>query len=391
MEQMGLDFQSETPLYLQVKDALVKDFVSQPKNDLGKLPTFLEIANKYGVSVVTVVKAVEKLKNEGVVYSRPGKGIYLKNWHKLVENYTRPQTRTIGVTFLDMYNISSPFLSEVIKGISQESHTLNFNLQLFTTPSSNPHLEEHTLFWKNIKNKKLDGLILASRMPTSDIMLLKETDIPFVWINCDLPGEDICCILTDKFYSLNLILKHLANLGYRKISLLSSEEDYALESTFNILCSNYNLTGSYVFQKVSEKEAGYLLAKNILTADKPEVLLTRGSQLTAGALSLIAEMRLSLPKDLALIGYVSSAGDPFLPQNITVLYTPVVELAQRAARMLFRTLNGEDVGDKKPTIPTKFLIRGSCGFPLAEKKEIVISKIEELNTLSYPEKNNRNG
>ena len=43
-----------------------------------KLPTRQEIANDLDVSHMTVQRAIDMLKDEGLIYSRPGRGVYVK-------------------------------------------------------------------------------------------------------------------------------------------------------------------------------------------------------------------------------------------------------------------------------------------------------------------------
>lgn len=43
-----------------------------------KLPTRQEIANALDVSHMTVQRAIDLLKEEGLIYSRPGRGVYVK-------------------------------------------------------------------------------------------------------------------------------------------------------------------------------------------------------------------------------------------------------------------------------------------------------------------------
>lgn len=42
-----------------------------------KLPTRLELAAEYGVSHMTVQKAIDALKDEGLLYSVPGLGVFV--------------------------------------------------------------------------------------------------------------------------------------------------------------------------------------------------------------------------------------------------------------------------------------------------------------------------
>lgn len=44
----------------------------------GQLPTRLELAAQYDVSHMTVQRAIDTLKDEGLLYSRPGLGVFVR-------------------------------------------------------------------------------------------------------------------------------------------------------------------------------------------------------------------------------------------------------------------------------------------------------------------------
>lgn len=44
----------------------------------GQLPSRLKLAAEYGVSHMTVQRAIDTLKDEGVLFSRPGLGVFVK-------------------------------------------------------------------------------------------------------------------------------------------------------------------------------------------------------------------------------------------------------------------------------------------------------------------------
>jgi DNA-binding LacI/PurR family transcriptional regulator len=391
VETKAFSYTNGISLYVQLKEALARDFVSDVTEG-DKLFTFKEIADRYGVSVVTVAKAVEKLKQEGVIYSIPGRGIYLKDRDRLLKLYgiTDVKIHTIGVTFTDIYSRnsnfqSSAYLSELIRTLSRESRRFNFNLQIFATPSADLNAEDNPLLWENLRKKNIDGLILASRMPVKNVALLQEEGIPFVWISNDIPYEDICSVLPNQF-DLNLAIFHLSRLRHKKIALLTTEEKtYEYKQLFKIFCANHNVEGIYCFSPGSELEEGQILTREVLAAkDRPDALITIGLDLTASAAHCAYEQGLSIPGDIALIGLTGSYSSDFFLRNVSFLYIPMPEMVRNALEMLQGILNGERVQERKRIVNEQLVVRGSCGYPVGEKKEIVISDIKELESLVYP-------
>ena len=80
---MSLDMNAETPLYMQLKEAInaaIKDG-TYPANE--KIPTEIELSEHYKVSRITVRRAVEELCQENYLVKRQGKGIQRKMEHLL--------------------------------------------------------------------------------------------------------------------------------------------------------------------------------------------------------------------------------------------------------------------------------------------------------------------
>ena len=76
---MKLDMNAETPLYMQLKEA-IKDAIKDgtyPDNE--KIPTEIELSEHYKVSRITVRRAVEELCQENYLVKRQGKGTFVKS------------------------------------------------------------------------------------------------------------------------------------------------------------------------------------------------------------------------------------------------------------------------------------------------------------------------
>ncbi|MFS0724347.1 UTRA domain-containing protein [Paenibacillus sp. 1P07SE] len=75
---MKLDVSSQTPLYAQLKQ-IIKEEISRGVYKSGqKLPPESEMCDTYGVSRVTVRRAITDLVEEGFLYSQQGKGSYVQ-------------------------------------------------------------------------------------------------------------------------------------------------------------------------------------------------------------------------------------------------------------------------------------------------------------------------
>ncbi len=73
-----IDHNSMTPLYQQVSNQILSDVASGEFSVNKRLPTEKEMSEQYGVSRITVRRAVSDLVVRGVLVRRQGKGTFLK-------------------------------------------------------------------------------------------------------------------------------------------------------------------------------------------------------------------------------------------------------------------------------------------------------------------------
>ena len=78
MEEV-LDFSGRTQLYFQLYDILNRDIKTGKYKPGELLPTESDLIHKYGISRVTVRKAMDMLTNEGLIVKRRGYGTYVQN------------------------------------------------------------------------------------------------------------------------------------------------------------------------------------------------------------------------------------------------------------------------------------------------------------------------
>lgn len=75
---MKLNVSSQSPLYLQLKQVIKEDIQRGVYKPGQKLPPEAEIGSTYGVSRITVRRAITDLVEEGVLHSQQGKGSYVR-------------------------------------------------------------------------------------------------------------------------------------------------------------------------------------------------------------------------------------------------------------------------------------------------------------------------
>lgn len=63
-----LDFESDMPIYMQIRNQIVIGIANGELADGEKLPTIRALSNDLGINMMTVSKAYQLLKSEGYIY-----------------------------------------------------------------------------------------------------------------------------------------------------------------------------------------------------------------------------------------------------------------------------------------------------------------------------------
>jgi GntR family transcriptional regulator len=74
---MPLLRESASPMYIQLKEAIIADIVAGHHEPNQRLPSERVLCQRYGVSRMTVRQALAELTREGAIYTRIGKGTFV--------------------------------------------------------------------------------------------------------------------------------------------------------------------------------------------------------------------------------------------------------------------------------------------------------------------------
>ena len=80
-----------------------------------------------------------------------------------------------------------------------------------------------------------------------------------------------------------------------------------------------------------------------------------------GAKAAIRQKGLTVPGDIALVGFDDLPFARYTDPPLTTINLPVPDLARKSGEMLIRILNNEKPGCRRQILGTQLVIRESCG------------------------------
>jgi DNA-binding LacI/PurR family transcriptional regulator len=225
-----------------------------------------------------------------------------------------------------------------------------------------------------LQSKRVDGILISSSQDIAEYSFYEDlinsgTQIVFF----DRCIEDIgaSCVSVNDRASSRQITEHLiVEHGFSKIAYLSGPRDVSigrerLEGYRDALKSHgLSVREDWIIQAGFQEDRGYQAMQELLSLDSeklPEAVVTVNDPCAIGAIRAMEEANLSIPGDIAIVGFTDDIRAPLLSVPLTTVHQPAYEVGKKAAQKLIRTIENENEPIEKIEIPTTLKIRSSCG------------------------------
>ncbi|HHT79001.1 MAG TPA: LacI family transcriptional regulator [Actinobacteria bacterium] len=334
--------------------------------------TIKDIARKSGVSVGTVSNVINNLesvksKNKEKVLQVINSLGYKPN--KIAASLSRKKTMNVGLIVPD---VSSPFYSDLIKGISD---TLEINYYNIFLCSSNNNIEKEEKIISDLLSMWIDGIILIPVYSKKrNLQLLKNIEIPVVIVNREVEGIKKDIVIFDNFGGAFEATRFLIANNHKIIPILSGPElSKSFEERFQgwkaAMEESDLFNDNLIFRGNFSVEAGHRMMLEVLNRiDKIDAVFASSDLIALGALSAIDEYNLKVPDDISVVGFGDIYLSKFLKPSLTTIRRPFYNIGKTAVSLLLDRISG----NKKKKI-TKFIIKGK----LEIRDSVKISELSE--------------
>ena len=331
--------------------------------------TITDIANKANVSRMTVSRV---LNNSGPVAQETAEKIksIMKelNYHPnlIARSLSSQRTLTIGVIipkteklFLDNY------IAQILSGVTDIAQRSNYRIMLIPVNHSK---EEEGDYINFVRSKLFDGLILL-KTKTNDPHLseLARSGFPYILVNYRKFGDNFNFVDSENIKGAELAVEHLANKGHKKIAFVAGSMDEVnardrLKGYKNIL-KKYGLPfrDDYIIYGDFNKETAFENSKKLLELqDRPTAIFCSDDYMALGVIEQIKKYNLSVPKDIAVVGFDNIEIGGFSKPALTTIKQPMYEIGKTSSEALLALIKKTKKSPIRIMLKTELIIRESA-------------------------------
>ena len=283
--------------------------------------------------------------------------------NELARSLKAQRSRTIGLVVDD---VSNPFMATCAQAIEAVARERDHALILC---DSHADIRAEDDYVGLLTRRQVDGLLIVPAHGR-DAHLKREQRRGLPVVALDRPAESAQTdtVLVQNRAGTREATEHLIWHGHQRIAFIGDVRHYytarkRLEGYKEALdAANLKPLQALDAHTVEQGEEA---TRDFLDAPDAPTALFAANVLTAlGALRAIEDLGLSIPEDVAVIGFDDFELAHVLRPRFTLVKQPAAELGRRAAEMLFDRLEDRtSPAPRRIVLPTELVVRESCGCP----------------------------
>jgi DNA-binding LacI/PurR family transcriptional regulator len=302
--------------------------------------TIRDVAVAAGVSTATVSRFVNGVQRfSSATEDRLRKEIDRLGFSvdPLARSMITGRTRTVAVVILDIRN---PHFTSIVKGANRKAQTLGYNL-LFVDTGERQSGEAEML--RNL-SRRVDGLVVSSRMPEADLSMLSALDKPVVFFG--RAGRlGVHSVSSDGRVAAALLARHLMDLGHRRIAYLgypAARWDAERKASLVSVLGEAGLQLQSFTANAPTLEAGENAVGQVLMGhSRPEAVICFNDLLALGFMNQAQAAGIKVPEQVSVVGFDDIPFSRYTMPALTTIDMQSEAMGEIAVSRLIQAIDGE--------------------------------------------------
>ena len=266
--------------------------------------------------------------------------------NRLAQALRTQRTGMLGLVSEDI--ATTPHAGRIILGADEAARARGYNLMIINTSgSASPESRDADV--EALLERRVDGILYATMYHRQVQVPVNLGSVPAVLVDSVSTGGSITAVVPDEEGGARAAVGILLAAGHTRIGFLNNTDDVPATRDrlrgFRATLTEAGLDGDAapVESEISEVQGGYEAARRILARpDRPTGLFCYNDRMAMGAYRAAAELGLSIPADLSVVGFDDQeliAAN--LYPGLTTVALPHYEMGAWAAENLIDAIEGK--------------------------------------------------
>lgn len=313
-------------------------------------PTLYDVAREAGVSIATVSKFLNgaqrfSLPVETTINKVVAQLGYRSN--EAARSMVTGKTKTIGVAILD---INNPHFTAVVKGANRIAIEKGYTLLLVDTEEN----QRRELQLLNALSGRVDGLIISSRMPESDLAKVIAYRKPIVLLGRH-DSLQISSVVSEGLRGGLLLAEHLVQEGHKDIAYLGFPKSQWNTDRVNGIkeCLHIHDLNLRCYEaKAPFSSEGERMCISIMNgSSQPDAVICYNDLLAIGFMKKAQSLGFAIPDDISVAGFDNIPYAEYVSPSLTSVHLHSEEMGELAMKKMLDLLTGRTSNDYQPIEP----------------------------------------
>jgi len=332
-----------------------------------KRPSMYDVARVAGVSQTTVSFIVNNVPNANIPQETRD-----RVWAAVEELGWRPNAMARGLSLQRSHTIgmisdevaTTPHAGKIIQGAQDAAWASN---KLLVVLNTGRRAEVEVAAIEMLLERQVEGIIYATMYHRPVTLPPTLTQVPTVLLDCYVEDRSLPSVVPDEVQGGRIATEALLRKGHRRIGFMNNVDP--IPATFGRLKGYKQALAAYEVQfdprlvcsGKTTAEEGYRCAIELMQLpERPTALFCFTDQMAMGAYDAIRQLGLSIPDDVAIIGFDNlELIAAHLRPPLTTMELPHYAMGQWAIQVLLNQLDGSHVVPVQQTIVCPLIERGS--------------------------------
>jgi LacI family transcriptional regulator len=287
--------------------------------------------------------------------------------NRLARSLITRKSHVIGIVppRVEMDMIVGPYFVSMLNGIVNAYEELQQDVLILTQIKST---ESREAIYPLLDGRCDGAIFLAPPNDSAGIAYLSEINFPHVVVN----GRNSCSPNFDvnNREGIRQAIQHLADLGHKKIGMLTGPENHVDGHERNSGFINtmrtlgLSIVPEWIVDGGFERGLGLIGGRKLLAlSDRPTAVCCANDESALGLYTACKEAGLSIPNEISIVGFDNVPMAGLVEPNLTTVKQPFDEMSRHAAKSLIALIDGCLITQSKQ-FETSLIVRKSTACPM---------------------------